>query len=125
MRQAYLFITINVFCFLSFSTLHAQEAGPEEIKSLIDSYRKDPRGPYKDIRWYCKDGTVIMPKEKCPEPGGVQRARYKDEVTQLPNQPHFPGTNFLSTTSRNEFWDSTNNNSRGQAILVRKVPEAN
>ncbi|MEZ4951475.1 MAG: PEP/pyruvate-binding domain-containing protein [Saprospiraceae bacterium] len=120
MRQAYLFITINVFCFLSFSTLHAQEAGPEEIKSLIDSYRKDPRGPYKDIRWYCKDGTVIMPKEKCPEPGGVQRARYKDEVTQLAKTNHIFLGQILSTTSRNEFWDSTNNNSRAKQYLLER-----
>ncbi|MCB0663389.1 MAG: phosphoenolpyruvate synthase [Saprospiraceae bacterium] len=120
MRQAYLFITINVFCFLSFSTLHAQEAGPEEIKSLIDSYRKDPRGPYKDIRWYCKDGTVIMPKEKCPEPGGVQRARYKDEVVDLAESNHVFLGQILSTTSRHAFWDSTENNARAKQYLLEQ-----
>ncbi len=57
------------------------------ISKMINAYKSDPKGPYKDIRWFCKDGSTVAPQERCPEPG-VQRARYKDEVVALGASHH-------------------------------------
>ena len=56
----------------------------------IKAFKNDPRGPYKDIRWFCKDGSVRMPKEPCPDSigPGVQHARYKDAIVELGNKNH-------------------------------------
>lgn len=87
---------------------------------MVNSYKNDIRGPYKDIRWYCEDGSIIPPKEKCPAPGGVQRARYKDAVVDLAISNHIFLGQILSTTSRNAFWDSTNNNARAKQYLLEQ-----
>lgn len=82
-----------------------------EIKAKVDQYKKDTKGPYKDIRWFCKDGTTRNPQERCPEPG-VQRARYKDEVVSLAKTNHIFLGQILTTTDFDEFWDEANYNSR-------------
>ena len=46
----------------------------DKVAQRVASYKKEARGPYKDIRWFCDDGTVNAPKEPCEE-GGVQHAR--------------------------------------------------
>ncbi|MEL6925802.1 MAG: phosphoenolpyruvate synthase, partial [Bacteroidota bacterium] len=89
----------------------AQSYPAARIQNLIESYQKDPRGPYKDIRWFCDDGSIIAPKESCPD-GGVQRARYKEEVERLAETEHLFLGQILATTSRNAFWDAANNHSR-------------
>ena len=51
------------------------ESSPERIRALIERWQDDPRGPYRDIMWFCDDGTFIKPRTvSCPT-GGVQRAR--------------------------------------------------
>ena len=92
--------------------LFAQKLDNERLKSLVKSYKADQRGPYKDIRWFCKDGSVVPPKERCPQPGGVQRARYKDEVVALGKEYHLYLGQILSTTPKEDFWDAPNYNSR-------------
>lgn len=94
------------------SSIFGQIVSNDEIKQRIQLYKSDLRGPYKEIRWFCPDGSIIPPKERCPEPGGVQRARYKDEVTKLAETNHVFLGQILATTPYDQFWDSDNYNSR-------------
>ncbi len=41
--------------------LDAQKVDPATIKARIEAYKNDVRGPYRDIRWFCKDGTTLPP----------------------------------------------------------------
>ena len=84
----------------------------------------DIRGPYKDIRWFCKDGTTLPPKERCPQPGGVQRARYKDDVVSLGETNHIYLGQILSTTPKEDFWDAGNYNSRLKQYQLEKYLRA-
>ena len=65
--------------------LQAQKLEPKEVTVLVNKYKNDIRGPYKDIRWFCTDGSIRPPKDPCPDNigPGVQHARYKDEVMAL------------------------------------------
>jgi len=96
--------------FYSFS-LEAQKLTDEKIVSLIKKYQEDPRGPYKEIRWFCDDGTIIPPKESCPD-GGVQRASYKESTENLAKSNHLFFGQILATTSKEDFWDADYNYSR-------------
>ena len=111
-KMKYLVIpTIIISCFLS-TSLWGQKLNNDQIQVLISKYKEDIRGPYKEIRWFCKDGSIIPPKEKCPEPGGVQRASYKKEVIDLAKSNHIYLGQILSTTENADFWDKSNNQSR-------------
>ncbi|MEM7110037.1 MAG: hypothetical protein AAF519_17550 [Bacteroidota bacterium] len=72
-------LSIVAILILLFLSAKGQTVKPEEIKAMVLRYQEDVRGPYKDIRWFCKDGSYRVPQERCPEPS-PQRARYKDEV---------------------------------------------
>ena len=115
----YLIIYI-VFSICLAIPIFSQTVSKEEIKRRIESYKTDGRGPYKEIRWFCKDGSIILPQERCPEPGGVQRARHKDEVYKLSISNHIFLGQILSTTPFPDFWDTDNYHSRMKQYQLEK-----
>ncbi|MBP9601189.1 MAG: hypothetical protein KBE41_06780, partial [Lutibacter sp.] len=60
-----LLLSCSVFLFSMFA--FSQNLSNQYIKEQIAIYKADVRGPYKDIRWFCKDGSVRQPKDPCPE----------------------------------------------------------
>ena len=51
------------------------ETQKAEALRLLESIRKDPRGPFGQIHWYCKDGRVLPPAgAPCGKAGGMQHA---------------------------------------------------
>jgi hypothetical protein len=103
---------------------HAQKLEPDVIKARIESYKNDVRGPYKDIRWFCKDGKTQGATEPCAKPGGVQRARMKDDVLALAKSNHIFLGQILATTDHSEFWDIQNGNSRLKQYQLEKYLRA-
>ncbi|MFT5384530.1 MAG: hypothetical protein ACI8X3_000583 [Saprospiraceae bacterium] len=118
MKKQIIFISV----FLLFVPLIgiAQKMGDTEIKQLINQYKKDPRGLYKDIRWFCPDGSVNLPREYCEEEGGIQHARHKDEVKLLGLNNHIFLGQILAATDRDDFWDASHNNSRIKQYQLEK-----
>ncbi|WP_235817877.1 hypothetical protein [Formosa haliotis] len=113
---------VATICFLLTCAVFAQEKPSVDnayIKNLISKYKKDVRGPYRDIRWFCDDGTLNMPKEPC-ENGGVQHARYKDEVVALGEKSHVYLGQILASTDPEAFWDKANYHSRLKQYIVEK-----
>jgi hypothetical protein len=105
--SAFQVLTLIGFCLIA-SLVFSQKKTDEAIAKLIVTYKADQRGPYKDIRWFCKDGSTVSPQERCAEPGGVQRARYREEVIALAKSNHVFFGQILSTTETDEFWDAPN-----------------
>jgi hypothetical protein len=118
------FLTSGTLLFSILTTLFSQSVPDEEISRRIQSYKGDVRGPYKEIRWYCKDGTTLPPQERCPEPGGIQRARHKDEVYALSKSNHIFLGQILATTPFPDFWDTVNNHSRLKQYELEKYLRA-
>ena len=67
-------LPVFLFTIVTFVSNYAQPISEAQIKTLVQSYKSDLRGPYKEIRWFCPDGSTVPAKERCPELGGVQRA---------------------------------------------------
>jgi hypothetical protein len=125
----FLFIVISLF-FCSFF-VEGQEAtkttknSDEVIREMVSSYKAESRGPYKDLRWFCKDGSTVAPQQRCPEPGGVQRARYKDEVVALSKSDHIFLGQILATTPYEDFWDEKSGHSRLKQYQIEVFLRAN
>lgn len=113
-----------LFHFFQITPLLSQKKTPAEIKSMVLDYQKSDRGPYLDIRWFCHDGTINMPKEPCGEKGGVQRARYRPEVIQLAESNRVYLGQILSTTPVNDFWDAENGHSRLKQFQLERFLRA-
>lgn len=109
-KKWFYFLPLFLFPFL----ISAQRINNKLVENSISAYKNDIRGPYKDIRWFCADGSIRAPKDPCPENigPGVQHARYKDEVTSLGKNQHIYLGQILAYTEAKDFWDADNDFSR-------------
>jgi len=61
------------------------------LRSWVLAMKKAPRGPFKHLRWFCNDGTVLPPKEfACSDHGGgVQHGQWTDRVKLMRDNGYF------------------------------------
>ncbi|MGJ8743903.1 PEP/pyruvate-binding domain-containing protein [Polaribacter sp.] len=119
-------ISLSIILIAFISNGFSQKISTEEIVQQILQYKKDLRGPYKDIRWFCTDGSLRQPKDPCPNiiGPGVQHARYKDAVVTLGKMNNIYLGQILAYTNKDEFWDIENNHSRLKQYQLDKYLRA-
>ncbi|QBA63649.1 PEP/pyruvate-binding domain-containing protein [Muriicola soli] len=113
-RILYSFGIIPLLLILNVSILFSQEYKAPELQKLVQEFKKDIRGPYKDIRWFCTDGSIRQPKDPCPDnigPGN-QHARYKDVVNEIARKNGIYFGQILTNTQPSDIWNPGNNFSR-------------
>lgn len=112
---------IGGMCLLLFymSTVsHAEPVPASELKRLIGVFKEDPRGPYQGIRWFCPDGSIKGPQERCP--GGNQHALHKDVVQRIARDNGIYLGQILTNTPQEAFWDSLRAGSRLKQYQLEK-----
>lgn len=116
-----LLITIVITLFISLNN-YSQKKSNAYIKSLVEEYKNDARGPYFRIKWFCKDGSIREPKDPCPDNigGGIQHATHKNSAYDLRKSNHIFFAEILSNTSVQQFLDTTNNFSRIKQYQIGK-----
>jgi hypothetical protein len=65
---------------------HAANApsGEKTLRESIEAIKLAPRGPFKYLRHYCNDGSVLPPSESCdPHGGGLEYGEWTDEIAAL------------------------------------------
>jgi hypothetical protein len=72
-------IVLGVGLFLATSAM-TQPLPPSDLRQHVQSFKKDPRGPYQSVNWFCPDGSVRPAQSPCTQPGGLQHAMLKDIV---------------------------------------------
>ena len=109
----YSFLLLFAFLFIS-SNAVSQKLSTNYIVEQIKNYKLDSRGPYRDIRWFCTDGSIREPKDPCPEKigPGWQHARYKTEVENIGSKNHIFLGQIVTYHKPEVFWDAKNNQSR-------------
>ncbi len=83
------------------------ESEIREVKAALEAMKKDPRGPFLRIRWFCKDGTVQAPPgNPCLERGGgVQYAERNPVALRLAGLQFDVGV-ILRSLTYDEFLDA-------------------
>ncbi|MEN8187296.1 MAG: PEP/pyruvate-binding domain-containing protein [Bacteroidota bacterium] len=114
------FVILIITFFLHTPLADAQEINVSQIKKQIENYKKDQRGPYHRIKWFCNDGTIHEPKDPCGEVGGIQHATYKSEVEALAKNDQIYFGNILSYNKYNEFWDADHNHTKVKQYQIVK-----
>ena len=68
----------------------------DTLRGWVKEMKQSPRGPFKHIRWFCKDGSIQSPREyACREHGGgVQHGEWIERVQQLRAHGYFVATVF-------------------------------
>ncbi len=66
------------------SAARAETPPPKTLRESIEANKLAPRGPFKHLRHYCNDGSVLPPSESCdPRGGGLEYGEWTDEVVAL------------------------------------------
>jgi hypothetical protein len=117
-------LIFNLFLFSFVLPLSSQDRDYETVKKMIQEFKKDERGPYQAIRWFCPDGSILPPKERCPEPGGIQHALPKDIVQKLATESNIYLGQILAGSDFSEFFDEINLNLRLQEYQMEKFLQA-
>ena len=121
-----LILVLAIFCTQNTSTCANPMRAPDErdvleARSIVDSMKKNPRGPYKQIRWFCNDGSVLPPAPyACRDHGGGrQYAEYSNERIRLAELGWSAGT-IIAALTWEKFWDSQRNHFRMREIPLEK-----
>jgi len=56
-----------------------------EMRAWIEAMKTAPRGPFRRIRWFCEDGSVLPPEPYAcvPHGGGVQHGEWSDRTLAI------------------------------------------
>ena len=115
-----------VFALAAASTLAAdspiQDAA--RLRGMVEAYKKDPLGPYQTLRWFCPDGSILLPQQRCPTPGGIQHAVPKDEVRALAATQHVFLGQILAGTANEAFLDEAHGFARTKQYLLERYLRA-
>jgi hypothetical protein len=80
-------------CFLlaAMAGLAAQAEGDRQYRQWIEEMKTLPRGPFRELRWFCKDGSVFPPKEyACRDHGGgYQHGAWSEKTVTLREAGYF------------------------------------
>lgn len=122
MRKITLFLLSLLIAVSGF--VYGQKIENSIIKEQVIAFKKDPKGPYQQIMWFCPDGTKVPPKQRCLEKGGVQRATYKPWVEKLALSNHVYLGQILATNDFTEFLDEKNQYARLKQYKIENYLEA-
>ena len=99
----------------------AQPLQDSKIRTLVESYKEDARGPYFRIKWFCEDGTVRDPKDPCPDTvDGIQHASFKETALALRRSNSLYFGEILAANKISEFLDRSNNYNRLKQYQLNK-----
>ncbi len=88
-----LFALLTAFLFLPRPLAAAPPPDPDTARAWIQEMKERHRGPFKRIRWFCEDGTILAPKESCSEHGGgVQHGEWTDKTKALREAGYYVAT---------------------------------
>src|SRR5215467_8033450 len=85
-RGACIFLSVTVASLLGDSLIPPLSPKQvEQTRKLLEDFKVNPKGPYLQIRWFCKDGTVQPPAgTPCKtRGGGAQYAELSPAARQL------------------------------------------
>ncbi len=97
---------------LCFAPLVGAASGPsqppaldrETARAWVEEFKESPKGPFENIRWFCKDGTVLPPKAyACAEHGGgVQHGTLNERAIEM-RAAGYRVANVLATLEPEQF----------------------
>ena len=113
-------LALVLACIAVGGAVRAEDRPAPDPATLVKVFQDDTRGPYQSIRWFCPDGTMLPPQERCAEPGGIQHALVKDAVRDLARDRGIYLGQILAGTPNEEFWSADTQFSRAKQYVLER-----
>ncbi len=90
-------------------------------RAAIVEMKEQPRGPFKRLRWFCNDGTILPPKSYACQPhgGGRQHGQWSDATVELRENGFIVG-NVLAATDPVKVANNYSPDGELQAIMLEQ-----
>ena len=92
-----------------------------DFRAKIVDMKDQPRGPFKRLRWFCNDGTILPPKSYACQPhgGGRQHGQWSDNTVELRENGFIVG-NVLAATDPLKVANNYSPDGELQAIMLEQ-----
>lgn len=93
----------------------------QQARKTLNEFKSNPKGPYLQIRWYCKDGSVLPPAGTpcASRGGGIQHAELSPAALKLAAWNIDTGT-ILSSVSFEQLFDAARNHHWLKELVLEK-----
>jgi len=120
MKSLLLILTLVLPMTLWASSQQQNTVDKEYIK-WVEEMKSAPRGPFKNVKWFCKDGTILPPKAyACKDHGGgFQHGNYTEQSRTLRDKGYFIA-NLLSGLDAEQAVKASDFVDRYNQILLEK-----
>jgi len=117
---SFMLVLIGATMLLAQGPVDISAAQAEQAKKIIEAMKKNPRGPYVQLRWFCNDGTVLPPKgAPCANHGGgYQRGELSEQSKELDKLGFRVGVLFTGLPYEN-FLDASRNYEFLRELIVQ------
>lgn len=90
-RVIALFLLIICLCIPLAGRAQTDLPDEETLRSWVQAMKSSPKGPFKYIRWFCNDGSILPPKAyACKDHGGgIQHGMWSDRVQTMRDNGYF------------------------------------
>jgi phosphohistidine swiveling domain-containing protein len=91
------------------------------MRSIVESMKANPRGPFSRIRWFCADGTILPPKAyACSEHGGGrQHGEWSADTLRL-HEAGFPVANVMVELSAEDFGEALSQQQHFRTVILEQ-----
>ncbi len=116
-----LLISASLVTLITTLSLGAAKVNTVQFKSWVTQMKSAPRGPFHGIRWFCKDGTILQPRDySCNvHGGGVQHGIWTDQTKSL-RAAGYKVANVFAGFDAKRFFQSRNwRDELGQILIER------
>ncbi|MDV3238692.1 MAG: phosphoenolpyruvate synthase [Gammaproteobacteria bacterium] len=104
----------------------AEPLDPKLLRQWVDQMKREPRGPFSRIRWFCEDGAILPPTPgACSEHGGgVQHGEWNTRILAMRNDGYLVA-NLLADIQPLDFVGPAAHLDRLRQILLEQFLIAN
>ncbi len=99
----------------------AEEPRTDTYRRWIEQMKQAPRGPFRRIRWFCKDGSILPPEPYAcvPHGGGTQHGEWSQRTLELREQGYYIAT-LLADLPEEYFSEIPERHQRLAQLLIEK-----
>jgi hypothetical protein len=97
----------------------------DKYAGWVTQMKSSPKGPFKRIRWFCKDGSVLPPKAYAcgTHGGGIQHGQWNDRIVAMRRDGYYVG-NVIAELDPNAFVGAHPDLDQLSQILVERFLRA-
>lgn len=93
----------------------------KEFSRVVEDFKRSDKGPFRQVRWFCKDGAVLPPQAGAcaTHGGGIQHGQWNEQTHVLRESGYYVG-NVLAALDAQTLTDTAGQRDQLKQILLER-----